>query len=139
MLKYPQGILDRRAAWNLCAIKWFGKLSLRNQASLHGLFERIIPMQTLWSPWRMKYMMNQEKSDECIFCRALKQTDGPENLIVMRGKKAFVILNRFPYTTGHVMIVPYAHIDTIEGLEVEARAEIMELMTEMMILLRELY
>jgi ATP adenylyltransferase len=87
----------------------------------------------------MKYMMNQEKSDECIFCRALKQTDGPENLIVMRGKKAFVILNRFPYTTGHVMIVPYAHTDTIEGLEVEARAEIMERMTDMMILLRELY
>jgi ATP adenylyltransferase len=97
-------------------------------------------MDTLWSPWRMKYMMNSEKVDiSCIFCHALAQADGPENQIVMRGKSAFVILNRYPYTTGHIMIVPYAHTDTIEKLDSETRTEIMELISEMVACLRELY
>ena len=64
-------------------------------------------MQTLWTPWRMKYMMDHEKSAECVFCRAIRQADGPDNLIVYRGEKAFIILNRYPYTSGHVMILPF--------------------------------
>ncbi len=96
-------------------------------------------MDTLWSPWRMRYMMNHERSDICIFCKAIAEEDGLQNLIVLRREKAFVILNRYPYTTGHVMIVPYEHVDTIEALDAGARGELMDLMTEMMILLRELY
>lgn len=87
----------------------------------------------------MRYMMNPNRPQECIFCKAVREEDGPENLIVLRREKVFVILNRYPYTTGHIMVVPYAHVDTIEALDSGARAEIMDLMAEMMILLRELY
>ena len=96
-------------------------------------------MDTLWSPWRMKYMMRQERSEECIFCKAAVEEAAVENLVVLRRKSAFVILNRFPYTTGHIMIVPYLHVDTIEKLDSATRGEMMDLMAEMMILLRELY
>lgn len=96
-------------------------------------------MDTLWSPWRMKYMMRQERSEECIFCKAAAEEAGVENLVVLRRKTAFVILNRYPYTTGHIMIVPYVHVDTIEALDSAARGEMMDLMAEMMIMLRELY
>jgi len=96
-------------------------------------------MDTLWSPWRMRYMMNHERTDACIFCKAIAEEDGQENLIVLRREKAFVILNRYPYTTGHVMVVPFAHVDTLEALDASTRGELMDLMTEMMILLRELY
>jgi len=70
----------------------------------------------VWSPWRYPYMeqVNKEKQPECIFCEALARGDDAESLIVHRGKKAFVILNRFPYTSGHVMIVPYAHVATFK-------------------------
>lgn len=96
-------------------------------------------MDTLWSPWRMRYIMNHERSAECIFCKAIAEEDGQQNLIVLRREKAFVILNRYPYTTGHLMIVPFAHVETIEALDSGARSELMDLMAEMMILLRELY
>jgi len=96
-------------------------------------------MDTLWSPWRMKYMMSQERSEECIFCKAATEEATVENLVVLRRKLAFVILNRFPYTTGHIMIVPYVHVDTIEKLDSATRSELMDVMAEMMILLRELY
>lgn len=96
-------------------------------------------MQTLWSPWRMRYMMENNKTNACIFCEALRQEDGPENLVVWRGEHAFVILNRYPYATGHVMVVPNQHVDTLEKLDAPTRAELMELLAEMMILLREEY
>jgi ATP adenylyltransferase len=83
-------------------------------------------MKQLWSPWRMKYIEGQEPFDGCIFCEALKLEDGVDNLIVARGKRAFVILNRFPYTNGHLMVVPYAHKPSIEGLEAEIRGDLME-------------
>ena len=69
-------------------------------------------MDYLWSPWRYAYMeqVNKEKQPECIFCDALARNDDIATLIVHRGKKTFVILNRYPYTSGHVMIVPYAHV-----------------------------
>jgi ATP adenylyltransferase len=83
--------------------------------------------------------MNTDRTSECIFCKAIREEDGPENLIVLRREKAFVILNRFPYTTAHMMVVPYAHVDSIEALDSATRSELMDLMVEMMILLRELY
>lgn len=96
-------------------------------------------MQTLWTPWRMKYMMDPVKSAECVFCRAVKQADGTDNLVVLRGEKAFVILNRYPYTSGHVMVVPYEHQPSFENLDSATRAEIMELMNTMMVSLRAIY
>jgi ATP adenylyltransferase len=87
----------------------------------------------------MKYMIGQVKSEDCVFCRALKQQDGPENLIVWRGKYSFIILNLYPYTSGHAMVVPFEHKDTLEDLEPEVRAEMMEFIAALMRSLRAVY
>jgi ATP adenylyltransferase len=86
-------------------------------------------MDYLWTPWRYQYMaqVSQEKQPECIFCDALERNRDEETLIVHRGNKAFIILNRFPYTSGHVMIVPYTHIAELHLCEPGALQEIMEL------------
>ena len=86
-----------------------------------------VPMDYLWTPWRFPYMdqVNKGKQPACIFCDALARNNDEEMLIVGRGKKVFVILNRFPYTSGHVMIVPYAHVADLASCDPEALSEIM--------------
>lgn len=84
-------------------------------------------MDYLWSPWRYQYMaqVTQAKQPECIFCDALQRNQDEETLIVERGKHSFIILNRFPYTSGHVMIVPNAHVAELGLCAPEALQEIM--------------
>ena len=96
-------------------------------------------MNHLWSPWRMTYVENHNSNDECIFCIALTQSDGPENLIVAREKQTYIILNRYPYTSGHLMVVPFAHQPNFERLDSETRAEMMEMTTRCMQVLRDIY
>ncbi|MDX1437798.1 MAG: HIT domain-containing protein [Anaerolineales bacterium] len=86
-------------------------------------------MKHIWSPWRMDYIEKPKQEDQCVFCEALAQRDGPENLILFRGQHSFVILNRYPYTSGHLMIVPFLHQDALEELGPDARAEVMELIS----------
>lgn len=78
-------------------------------------------MKHLWAPWRMAYIIG-ERDDGCIFCiEEEERTHDRERLILFRGRHAFVIMNRFPYTNGHLMVVPYRHtceIDDLEGHEV---------------------
>lgn len=83
-------------------------------------------MNYLFSPWRMTYIQNP-KEDTCIFCKEKDQPDSPENLIVYRGQHAFVILNRYPYTSGHLMIVPTDHCSSLNDLVPQTRFEMMEL------------
>ena len=96
-------------------------------------------MEHLWSPWRMEYIMRNEPAPGCIFCQALLQEDGPANLIVTRGKTAFVILNRYPYTSGHIMVASYAHRPSLELLDAETRAELMELVARGLQVMRAVY
>ena len=97
-------------------------------------------MKRLWSPWRMKYIENHEKEEDCIFCNALARTeDNENNLILKRGEKAFVIVNLYPYTSGHIMVAPMAHQPSLELLDPETRAEIMELVSESMVVLKKVY
>jgi len=86
-------------------------------------------MDYIWTPWRYQYMkeLTSGKQPECIFCDALARKNDAETLIVHRGAKAFVILNRFPYTSGHVMIVPYAHVADLHLCDAEALSEMMRL------------
>jgi ATP adenylyltransferase len=87
----------------------------------------------------MEYILSPKSGESCIFCEGLKQADGPENLIIYRGPKAFVILNRFPYTSGHLMIVPYEHQPSLELLEAASRADIMNLSARAIQVLQALY
>jgi ATP adenylyltransferase len=90
-------------------------------------------MDYLWTPWRNQYMkmVTEGKQPDCIFCDAVQLNRDEETLIVHRGKKAFVILNRFPYTCGHVMIVPYAHLAQLSWCEPDALQEITALAQKM--------
>jgi ATP adenylyltransferase len=71
--------------------------------------------------------IEQPKPDGCVFCEAASQPDSLENLIVHRARSAFVIVNRYPYTSGHLMVVPFAHTPTLQGLDPAVRAEMIEL------------
>ena len=82
-------------------------------------------MDYLWTPWRYRYITDASKDDRCIFCDALAAGDDSKSLIVFRAAKNFVILNRFPYTTGHVMVVPFAHVAELSGCDAETLAEMM--------------
>ncbi len=68
--------------------------------------------QRIWAPWRLEYVKDASKdnSDACVFCAALEAGDDEANLIVHRGERCFVILNKFPYTNGHLMVAPYEHV-----------------------------
>jgi ATP adenylyltransferase len=93
----------------------------------------------LWTPWRMAYIQNQKATEGCVFCNALSQEDGVENLILSRSDHAFVILNRYPYTSGHIMVVPYAHQPSLENLDQSTRAEMMELAPRVIAVIQRVY
>ena len=80
----------------------------------------------IWAPWRLEYIKG-EKTNECIFCSKPEDGDDRGALVVHRGERCFVMLNAFPYTSGHVMVAPYAHGARLDELEPETAAEMMAL------------
>ena len=93
-------------------------------------------MKYLWAPWRMTYIKEGPQPDRCLFCDLLQQEDSPANLILYRGQHAFVVLNRYPYTNGHMMIVPFEHQDTLEKLAAPILNEMIALTSTAMSVLR---
>ncbi len=75
-------------------------------------------MEKLWAPWRIEYV-RLEKIEECIFCKFPKEEKDEKNLILYRGKYAFLIMNNYPYNPGHVMVAPYRHVGNFEDLSDE--------------------
>jgi len=85
-------------------------------------------MDHLWSPWRYRYVQHPGEPDTgCIFCQKPAEQRDAENYIVYRGRKNFIILNLYPYTTGHMMVVPYEHVAKLTEAQPETLAEMMEL------------
>jgi ATP adenylyltransferase len=84
-------------------------------------------MQQLWAPWRLKYILAMEKREGCIFCQLPKESNDRENHILVRGEHAFVIMNAFPYSNGHLLVPPYRHIADMSELTDEESLEIMQL------------
>jgi ATP adenylyltransferase len=82
-------------------------------------------VEILWAPWRAAFVLSK-KEKGCVFCRRFKQRDSVENLIVYRGCKVFVILNKFPYNAGHLMVVPNRHVGHLENLKPDEAAEFFE-------------
>jgi ATP adenylyltransferase len=83
-------------------------------------------MDYLWTPWRYQYVTTSSENATCVFCGAAAGDDR-EQLIVYRASHSFVILNRFPYTSGHIMIVPYQHTASLLELPEETLVEMMML------------
>lgn len=97
-------------------------------------------MDILYTPWRYRWVTAQDKPGGCLFCRvASRRQDGPANGILLRGRTHFVILNRYPYNSGHIMVVPNHHIDSIEAMSGPERLEMMELAGRCESVLRRLY
>lgn len=84
-------------------------------------------MEHLWTPWRFGYIVGTERTPGCPFCVLPKETDDRKNLIVYRGEHNFIILNLFPYTNGHLMVVPFLHEASLKNLDEATTAEGMEL------------
>jgi ATP adenylyltransferase len=96
-------------------------------------------MDYLWTPWRYRYIADTTKDIGCIFCEAIAANDDSKTLIVLRGKNAYIILNRYPYTTGHVMVVPYAHVADLSIADPETLAEMMRLAQQVQVALEKTY
>jgi ATP adenylyltransferase len=79
----------------------------------------------LFTPWRLEYLV-ADKTGPCIFCEAARAPEAEGSLVVFRGEKVFVILNRYPYTNGHVMVAPYAHDAWLSGSDRATRAELID-------------
>jgi ATP adenylyltransferase len=86
-------------------------------------------MRTIWAPWRIEYL-SKEKEEGCIFCKKPKEKKDRKNLILHRGKTGFIIMNRYPYSNGHLMAVPYRHIKDLTDLNDKERLELMDLTTK---------
>jgi len=86
---------------------------------------RTLARDRLWAPWRSSYIKG-EKSDDCIFCTKPALPD-EESLVVDRGERCFVMLNAFPYNSGHVMVAPYAHVAGLQDLDGPTSGELIAL------------
>ena len=96
-------------------------------------------MEYLWTPWRSTYMKEKKDKTKCVFCEAAASTEDARNLVVSRGQFCFVILNRYPYTSGHLMIAPYRHVSRLTAVETEATTEMMQLVRQAETILQEAY
>jgi ATP adenylyltransferase len=101
-------------------------------------------MDHLFTPWRYAYVANADRATSCIFCdrapsREAKADEDERNYIVHRGPHCFIVVNRYPYTSGHVMIVPYQHLDRLDQLPAEAAGEMIALAQRLEGVLRRLY
>jgi ATP adenylyltransferase len=84
-------------------------------------------MDHLWSPWRFRYISSIGRANGCVFCRINEEHKDDENYVIHRGKLNFALLNLFPYTSGHLMIVPYEHRASLAGAAEATTTEMIEL------------
>jgi ATP adenylyltransferase len=96
-------------------------------------------MDYLWTPWRYQYISGTDKPSGCIFCELPKLGDDAKARIVHRGQLCYIVLNTYPYTSGHVMIVPFQHLDELQKLPAPATHEMIDLAQTMERVLRKLY
>jgi ATP adenylyltransferase len=102
-------------------------------------------MKKIYSPWRDKYINNtanktseEKQSKECVFCKQFKESNDEENGILKRTKNCVVIINKYPYNGGHLMVMPIAHKATLKDLTPETRSELMELVNESTIVIEKI-
>ena len=92
-------------------------------------------MDQLWTPWRMAYILG-DKVDGCVFCEKLVADRDDVEHVLLRGRTAYLALNRYPYNNGHLLVVPYAHVPSLENLPAETLTEMMLLVNQGLAALR---
>ncbi len=93
-------------------------------------------MKKLWAPWRIEYIRSP-KEKGCVFCDKPNRSEDRDDLILYRGKKAFVLMNLYPYNNAHLLIAPYNHVNKTQTLDHETLQEIMVLADRSMNILEE--
>jgi ATP adenylyltransferase len=83
-------------------------------------------MDRLWTPWRFEYIRNADKATSCAFCQILAETRDAANLVLLRGAQAFIVMNLFPYTSGHMLVVANRHISFLSEASPEELHEIIQ-------------
>ncbi|MBU1055337.1 MAG: HIT domain-containing protein [Proteobacteria bacterium] len=81
-------------------------------------------MKTVWAPWRIEYILDNNKSSGCVFCNALGKDDA---LTLFKGKLSMVVMNKFPYINGHLLVAPVKHIAGLDELDRKEKADLLEL------------
>ena len=84
-------------------------------------------MDHIWSPWRFKYITSNTTDEGCVFCRINQEHKDAENFVLHRSRLNFILLNLFPYTSGHLMIVPYEHLANLAAVNEPTTTEMIEL------------
>jgi ATP adenylyltransferase len=96
-------------------------------------------MKQLWAPWRLPYLQdNKQPSDRCVFCAKQTSDDSVEH-ILYRGEFSYVVLNRYPYNNGHILIVPYQHTGYIEEIPESTLLEMIKFLQTALNILRQVY
>ncbi|MFP3928711.1 MAG: HIT family protein [Desulfobacteraceae bacterium] len=93
-------------------------------------------MKTLWAPWRMEYIL-ADKSGECVLCPGEDRSRDEERLILYVGERVLVIMNKYPYTNGHLMVAPIRHVGDLEDLSREEMLDLMSMLRKVTGILRE--
>ena len=106
---------------------------------LQGASASLRRVERLWAPWRLEYVQHADEGDECVFCRAAALPEDEPELVVHRGELAFVLLNKFPYASGHLMVAPYRHGSSFADLDEPEALEVHRLSVDAIEALRAVY
>lgn len=90
-------------------------------------------MKTVWAPWRIEYILDNSKSAGCVFCNALGKDD---DLTLFKGKLSMVVMNKFPYINGHLLVAPVKHISGLDELDRKEKADLLELVDRSIAILK---
>jgi ATP adenylyltransferase len=96
-------------------------------------------MKELWAPWRLEYIQSVDEERGCFLCNAAQADDDEQHLVVHRGERAFVVLNKFPYSSGHLLVAPFAHGLNFDDLDDSTALEIHRLGAAALRALRDVY
>ena len=96
-------------------------------------------MDYLWTPWRYQYIASLKNPSRCVFCLESSGEYDERDFVVFRGKSSFVILNIFPYTTGHLLVAPYSHTSDFQKSSREESSEMLELVKRCQFALQQTY
>lgn len=93
----------------------------------------------IWAPWRLRYVSKASEQTDCVFCAKPDAGDDRAGLIVHRGERCYVILNLYPYTSGHLMVAPFEHIGRLQDIEPATTAEMLDLAQRAMRQIEKVY
>ncbi|MDY0296704.1 MAG: HIT domain-containing protein [Acidobacteriota bacterium] len=92
---------------------------------------------SIWAPWRCEYV-SRPREDGCLFCRIFEESNDRENLVLFRGDGCGVVMNRYPYNSGHLMVVPYRHVSELDALDETEMLEMMKITRRLIRVMKEL-